>query len=48
MNKLPNYQQEMCDAVESAWTEVCMDGVQHLGDSVFGGFLSVVEANEGK
>lgn len=45
MNKLPNYQQEMRDAVDSAWTEVCVDGLQHLGDFVFGGFPSVVESS---
>lgn len=40
MSELPDYQQETCDSAESARTEVCMDGFQHLVDSVSGGFMS--------
>lgn len=31
MNALQNYQQEMCFAVESAATKVCVDRFQHHG-----------------
>ena len=48
MNELPNYQQETCDAVESAWIEVCVDAVQRLVDSVcWEDFCLLLKQDEG-